>query len=134
MTSPSFRFHGAIYKWQRTGGSWQLSRWGRVVAEVVPDERYPSMFRVKLPDRPISDKVSLTRAHWQAQNRWTGMNDDEASPAGTGRGHGDDNTSGDVRPAHTADADRDQLQHLDLDDLGLDHRGLLDPPVRGRAP
>jgi hypothetical protein len=62
MTSPSFRFHGAIYKWQRTGGSWQLSRWGRVVAEVVPDERYPSMFRVKLPDRPFSDMVNLTRA------------------------------------------------------------------------
>jgi hypothetical protein len=63
MTSPSFRFHGAIYyRWQRTDGSWQLSRWGRVVAEVVPDERYPSMFRVKLPDRPFSDMVNMTRA------------------------------------------------------------------------
>jgi hypothetical protein len=62
------------------------------------------------------------------------MSDHQASPAGTGRGHGDDNTFGDVRPAHSADADRDQLKHLDLDDQALNYRGLLHPPVRGRAP
>jgi hypothetical protein len=61
MTSPSFRYHGAIYKWQRTGGSWQLGRWGRVVAEVVPDERYPSMDRVKLPGRSISDMLARAK-------------------------------------------------------------------------
>jgi hypothetical protein len=62
MTSSTFRFHGAIYRWLRTSGSSRLSRRGRIIAEVVPDERYPSMFRVKLLGRPISDMVNLSRA------------------------------------------------------------------------
>jgi hypothetical protein len=62
MPSPSFRFHGAIYRWQPTADGLTLKRSGRVVAEVVPDERYPSMFRVKLHGRSISDMINFARA------------------------------------------------------------------------
>jgi hypothetical protein len=62
MPSSSFRFHGAIYQWLPTADSLALKRSGRVVAGVVRDERHPSMFRVKLPDRSISDMASLARA------------------------------------------------------------------------
>jgi hypothetical protein len=62
MASPSFRFHGAVYQWQRGAEGLELRRSHSVVAEVVPDERYPSMFRVELPGRSISDIVNLARA------------------------------------------------------------------------
>jgi hypothetical protein len=62
MPSPSVRFHGTIYRWLPTADGLQLKRSGRVVAEVVPDERYPSMFRVKLLGKPVSDMVNLSRA------------------------------------------------------------------------
>jgi hypothetical protein len=62
MLSPSFRFHGAIHQWLPTADGLKLKRSGCVVAEVVPDERYPSMFRVNLLGRPISDMVNLSRA------------------------------------------------------------------------
>jgi hypothetical protein len=35
---------------------------GRTVADVVPDERYPGMYRVKLAGEPPTDMVNLTRA------------------------------------------------------------------------
>jgi hypothetical protein len=62
MTSSAFRFHGAIYRWLPTADRLKLKRSGRVIAEVVPDERYLSMFRVKLPDRSVSEMVNLSRA------------------------------------------------------------------------
>jgi antitoxin (DNA-binding transcriptional repressor) of toxin-antitoxin stability system len=46
----------------RSGNRWQLSRSGRVVADVVPDERSAGMYRVKLPGQPLSDMANLTRA------------------------------------------------------------------------
>lgn len=35
---------------------------GHLVGEVVPDTKYPQMWRVKLPDGKLSDMVNLTRA------------------------------------------------------------------------
>jgi len=32
------------------------------VAEIVPDEKWPSMWRVRLPDGTLSDMVNLIRA------------------------------------------------------------------------
>jgi antitoxin (DNA-binding transcriptional repressor) of toxin-antitoxin stability system len=46
----------------RSGNRWQLSRSGRVVADVVPGERSAGMYRVKLPGQPLSDMANLTRA------------------------------------------------------------------------
>jgi hypothetical protein len=62
MISPTFRFHGAIYRWLPTADGLKLERSGRVVAEVVPEERHPSMFRIKLLGKPVSDMVNLSRA------------------------------------------------------------------------
>jgi hypothetical protein len=35
---------------------------GKSVAEIVLDEEWPNMWRVKIPGRPLSDMVNLTRA------------------------------------------------------------------------
>ena len=35
---------------------------GRVVAVVVPDARWPDMYRVRIPGRDISDLANLSRA------------------------------------------------------------------------
>ena len=35
---------------------------GRLIGQVVPDGKYPRMWRVKHPDGSLSDMVNLTRA------------------------------------------------------------------------
>jgi hypothetical protein len=50
------------FQWFRAGNHWRLSRSGRTAADVVPDERWPCMYRVVLPGRPLLDMVNLTRA------------------------------------------------------------------------
>ena len=41
-----------------------LYRYGssKVLAEIVPDDKYPGMWRIKLPGAPLSDMVNRTRA------------------------------------------------------------------------
>jgi hypothetical protein len=34
----------------------------RALATVVPDDRWPGMWRVSLPERPLSDMLNLARA------------------------------------------------------------------------
>jgi hypothetical protein len=38
------------------------SRSGRILATVIPDARWPGMWRVKLPNGFLSDLVNLSRA------------------------------------------------------------------------
>jgi hypothetical protein len=40
----------------------KLYHHGQVMAEIIPDQTYPSMWRIKLPDGSISDMVNLARA------------------------------------------------------------------------
>ena len=35
---------------------------GRVLAVVVPDDKWPDMYRVRIPGRDISDMANLSRA------------------------------------------------------------------------
>lgn len=35
---------------------------GKVLARVLPDEKYPAMWRIHWPDGEVSDMVNLTRA------------------------------------------------------------------------
>jgi hypothetical protein len=35
---------------------------GREQARIVPDQTYPGMWRVRLPDRPLTDMLNRTRA------------------------------------------------------------------------
>lgn len=35
---------------------------GRRLVEIVPDEKYPAMWRVKRPDGSLTDMVNITRA------------------------------------------------------------------------
>jgi hypothetical protein len=62
MMSPKFKFNRSLYRWLRSGTSWLLTRSGDAVAEIVPDLKFPSMFRVKIPGMPPLDIVNLTRA------------------------------------------------------------------------
>jgi hypothetical protein len=48
-------------KWKRVGDSWRLYEDRRCVGTVVPDGKYPGMWRAKLPGG-LSDMVNLTRA------------------------------------------------------------------------
>jgi hypothetical protein len=62
MTSHKFKFNRSLYQWQQSGAGWKLMRSGDVVAEVVPDLKYPKMFRIKVPGMAPSDMVNLSRA------------------------------------------------------------------------
>jgi hypothetical protein len=62
-TSSKFKFNRSYYGWRQTGGVWRLFRSGRVVAEVVPDLKFPTMFRIKVPGMPLSDMLNLSRAN-----------------------------------------------------------------------
>ena len=42
---------------------------GRLIGQVVPDGKYPRMWRVKRPDGSLSDMVNLTRAKDAAVNQ-----------------------------------------------------------------
>jgi hypothetical protein len=57
-----FKFNRSLYRWHRSGAPWTLIQSGRVVAMVVPDQCFPSMFRIEFPDGFISDMLNLTRA------------------------------------------------------------------------
>ncbi len=51
----------AATKWKRHDTEWRLYRDRRVVGRVVPDAKWPGMWRAQLP-RGLSDMVNLTRA------------------------------------------------------------------------
>ena len=50
--------------WKFLGGEWVLYRQGSKAPQrfVVPDDRYPGMWRVKSRDGELSDMVNLSRA------------------------------------------------------------------------
>jgi hypothetical protein len=62
MTSHKFKFNRSLYQWQQSGAGWKLMRSGDAVAEVVPDLKFPTMFRIKVPGMPSSDMVNMSRA------------------------------------------------------------------------
>jgi hypothetical protein len=62
MTSHSFKFNRSLYRWQQFGGGWKLMRAGDAVAEVVPDIKFPTMFRVKVPGIPTAKDAALSLA------------------------------------------------------------------------
>ena len=49
-------------KWQRDGGNWLLLFNRRRVGRVVPDSRYPKMYRSVRADGRLSDMANLSRA------------------------------------------------------------------------
>ena len=56
------------FQWKRVGAEWRLFRGRRQVGRVVPDSKYPDMWRVKLPGG-LSDMVNLSRARDAARER-----------------------------------------------------------------
>jgi|SRR5580658_8165916 hypothetical protein len=60
--APKFKFNRSFYEWRRTGVVWKLVRSRCVVATVSPDSHFPSMFRIKFPDGPVTDMLNLARA------------------------------------------------------------------------
>jgi hypothetical protein len=62
MISLKFKFHRSLYQWMQSGVDWKLMRSGDVVAEVVPDLKFPTMIRITVPGMPLSDMVNLSRA------------------------------------------------------------------------
>ena len=52
------RYGGVTYQWRPVGGRWQLMHAGTCVIEVIPDGRYPYMYRLKFTDGSISDMVN----------------------------------------------------------------------------
>jgi hypothetical protein len=48
--------------WKREGGSYLLFGADRLLASVKPDQDYPGLWRVHLPDGHITDMANLTRA------------------------------------------------------------------------
>lgn len=70
MTASSpIRTGGVTYQWRLAAGRWELTHARTCVAEVIPDGRYPAMYRLKFHDEPISDMVNLTRAKEAALRR-----------------------------------------------------------------
>jgi hypothetical protein len=53
------------FKWKRHGAEWRLYRDRRVVGRVVPDAKWPGMWRVQLPGG-LSEMVNLARARGAA--------------------------------------------------------------------
>jgi hypothetical protein len=62
MTRHRFKFNRSFYHWLLSRPNWVLMRSGAVVAEVVPDPKHPTMFRIEVPGMPPADMVNLTRA------------------------------------------------------------------------
>jgi hypothetical protein len=61
------------FKWKRHGAEWRLYRYRRVVGSVLPDAKWPGMWRVQLPGG-LSEMVNLARARdaaldWSATPR-----------------------------------------------------------------
>jgi hypothetical protein len=78
---PKFKFNRSFYEWRRAGALWLLIRTDRVVAVVVPDAHFPSMFRIRLPDGSMSDMVNLTRAKDAALSLADAMLDGRIRPS-----------------------------------------------------
>jgi hypothetical protein len=51
-----------IVTWKPVGNGWQLFVKKRRFGRVVPDSKYPGMWRVKLPSGRLSDMASLSWA------------------------------------------------------------------------
>ena len=64
VTSVSFygRYYGGHVRKQGEWRGKELWFRDRHVASIIQDDKYPQMWRVKLPDGSISDMVNLTRA------------------------------------------------------------------------
>jgi hypothetical protein len=48
--------------WVRHGTAWLVRHSGTELARVVPDEKYPGMWRVRSPDGRLSDMANITWA------------------------------------------------------------------------
>jgi hypothetical protein len=53
---------GASLKWKRAGNGWRLFDKSRRFGDVVPDSKYPGMWRVVLHDGRLSDMANLSWA------------------------------------------------------------------------
>jgi hypothetical protein len=53
---------GASLTWKRTGTGWRLWNGNRRFGDVVPDGKYPGMWRVVLHDGRLSDMANLSWA------------------------------------------------------------------------
>lgn len=63
---------GALLTWKRAGKGWRLFGGKRRFGDVVPDEKYPGMWRVKLSGGRLSDMANLSWARsavWEAAVR-----------------------------------------------------------------
>ena len=49
-------------RWKRHGTGWRLFYGNRTVGRVVPDTKYPTMWRVVLHTGKLSDMANLSRA------------------------------------------------------------------------
>jgi hypothetical protein len=59
---PKFKFNRSFYEWRRVGALWQLIWADCIVAVLVPDAHFPSMFRIKVSEAYLVGMVNLTRA------------------------------------------------------------------------
>jgi hypothetical protein len=75
LTSRPFQYRAHTYHWRTDGERWDLVTAGRVVAKVVPDEKYARMWRIDLGDGILSDMVNLPRAKDAAMRRVDAMLD-----------------------------------------------------------
>jgi hypothetical protein len=49
-------------QWVRDGAAWVVRNGGSELVRVVPDEKYPGMWRVRSPDGRLSDMANITWA------------------------------------------------------------------------
>jgi hypothetical protein len=49
-------------QWVRDGAAWVVRNGGTELVRVVPDEKYPGMWRVRSPDGRLSDMANITWA------------------------------------------------------------------------
>jgi hypothetical protein len=53
-------FVGSNLSWRRDGVAWILVHGRRRMGRVVPDSKYPSMYRIALPSGRLSDMANLS--------------------------------------------------------------------------
>jgi hypothetical protein len=67
-----FIYRGSrTYQWRTDGARWELRAGSRVVAKVVPDLTYQSMWRIDLGDGALSDMVNLPEPKMRRRGRAT---------------------------------------------------------------
>jgi len=55
-------YGGQNLTWVQQGVAWAVRHCGTELARVVPDEKYPGMWRVRSPDGRLSDMANITWA------------------------------------------------------------------------